>query len=83
MRCETCDRETFMKEIATFTEDVVNKARSHYETAINRSFTDLACTCPNCGAEKLKQTDATYECYEIDCKFRITKYIAGRQLAEN
>ena len=32
------DRKTFMGEIKTFTEDVVTKARSHYEEAVNRSF---------------------------------------------
>ena len=28
----------------------------------------------------LKQTDATYECHNQDCSFRISKYIAGRRL---
>ncbi|MEM7144052.1 MAG: DNA topoisomerase III [Verrucomicrobiota bacterium] len=76
------DRGTFMEEIETFTEDVVAKARKHYETAINRVFPDLKCACPQCGAEPLKQTDATYECYEPECDFRISKYVAGRQLSE-
>ncbi|MEO1843986.1 MAG: DNA topoisomerase [Akkermansiaceae bacterium] len=76
------DRGSFMKEIATFTEEVVNKARAHYDEAVNRTFPDLDCTCPECGASTLKQTDATYECYEPECKFRISKYIAGRQLNE-
>ncbi|NNC87939.1 MAG: DNA topoisomerase III [Akkermansiaceae bacterium] len=75
-------RASFMKEIASFTEDVVRKARAHYEEAINRTFPDLECKCPNCGADSLKQTDATYECREPECKFRISKYIAGRQLSE-
>lgn len=76
------DRETFMKEIVTFTEDVVRKARSHYDQAVNQTFPDLACACPECGANTLKKTDATYECREPDCKFRISKYIAGRELSE-
>lgn len=76
------DRESFMREIVTFTEDVVKKAKQHYENAVNRSFPDLPCACPECGAATLKQTDATYECYEPDCKFRISKYIAGRRLSE-
>ncbi len=76
------DRSTFMNEIVTFTEDVVRKARSHYDQAVDRSFPDLACECPACGARTLKQTDATYECYEPECKFRISKYIAGRHLSE-
>ncbi len=76
------DRPTFMKEIATFTEEVVKKARDHYEEAINRSFPDLECKCPNCGADRLKQTDATFECREPDCTFRVSKYTAGRQLTD-
>ena len=76
------DRPTFMREIVTFTEDVVKKARSHYQEMISRPFPDLVVTCPNCGAPDLKQTDATYECREPDCGFRISKYIAGRHLTE-
>ena len=76
-------RDEFMKEIAGFTEDVVTKAKSHYEEAVNRSFPDLECTCPRCGAPTLKTTDATYECYNLpgkECDFRISKYVAGRYL---
>jgi DNA topoisomerase-3 len=75
-------RDTFMDEIKRFTESVVQKARGHYEEVISRPFPDLKCPCPNCGAPELKQTDATYECREPDCGFRISKYIAGRLLTE-
>jgi len=77
------DRQTFMQEITTFTEEVVKKARAHYDEAVSRSFPPLKCTCPECGVTELKQTDATYECEELECKFRISKYIAGRQLSED
>ncbi len=76
------DRATFMSEIARFTEDAVGKARAHYDEIISRPFPDLKCTCPNCGATELKQTDATYECRTPDCGFRISKYIAGRAISE-
>ena len=76
-------RDTFMAEIKKFTESVVQKARGHYEQVISRPFPDLKCVCPNCGATELKQTDATYECREPDCGFRISKYIAGRLLTED
>jgi DNA topoisomerase-3 len=76
------DRATFMSEIARFTEDAVGKARAHYDEIISRPFPDLKCTCPNCGATELKQTDATYECRIPDCGFRISKYIAGRAINE-
>jgi DNA topoisomerase-3 len=75
-------RDTFMNEIKKFTESVVQKARSHYDEIISKPFDDLKCICPNCGATELKQTDATYECREPDCGFRVSKYIAGRLLKE-
>jgi len=75
-------RDDFMQEIATFTEDVVNKARDHMEMLVSRTFPDLECACPACGTARLKQTDATYECREEACDFRISKHIAGRSLSE-
>ena len=75
-------RDAFMQEINSFTADVVEKARAHMETLVNRVFPDLECPCPACGAPRLKQTDATYECREEECDFRISKHIAGRKLSE-
>lgn len=75
-------REAFMQEIASFTAEVVDKARAHMEMLVNRTFPDLECACPACDAARLKQTDATYECREQACHFRISKYIAGRKLSE-
>lgn len=76
------NRATFMNEIKAFTEKVVTQARGHYEEMISRPFPDLKCICPNCGAPELRQTDATYECREPECTFKISKYIAGRHLKE-
>jgi len=75
-------RDTFMREINDFTRGVVEKARSHMKAAVNRVFPDLECPCPACGAPRLKQTDATYECREMECDFRVSKHIAGRKLSE-
>jgi DNA topoisomerase-3 len=75
-------RDAFMREINQFTEEVVEKARSHMQTLVNRTFPDLEVPCPACGAPRLKQTDATYECREQDCDFRVSKHIAGRKLTE-
>ena len=36
-----------------------------------------------CGAQGLRQTDATYECREPECKFKAKKHIAGRLLTED
>lgn len=73
-------RAIFMSEIVDFTKDVVGRARKHMEEMVNRTYPDLDCICPNCGAEKLKTTDATYECTEPECTFRISRYIAGKEL---
>lgn len=75
-------RDAFMQEINGFTEEVVEKARAHMQAAVNRVFPDLECPCPACGAARLKQTDATYECREQECGFRVSKHIAGRKLSE-
>ncbi|MEO0510122.1 MAG: DNA topoisomerase III [Verrucomicrobiota bacterium] len=74
-------RENFMQEINGFTKEVVEKARTHMQTMVNRVFPDLECPCPACSTTRLKQTDATYECRDIDCNFRISKHIAGRKLS--
>ena len=76
------ERESFMGEIVTFTKDVVSKAKGHMEKLVNRSFPDLECPCPDCGTAPLKQTDATYECTNESCNFRLSKHIAGRRLSE-
>ena len=73
-------RPVFMKEIIDFTENLVGRAKKHMDIMVNRTFPDLKTICPNCGSEDLKTTDATYECRTPDCGFRISKYIAGKEL---
>ncbi len=76
-------REAFMKEIVSYTNDIVSKARKRADELKNQVFPDLKVACPMCGAETLKQTDATYECREPECKFKAKKHIAGRLLTED
>jgi DNA topoisomerase-3 len=73
-------RDEFMDEIKKYTHEIVGKAKDLAAELKNRTFPDLECPCPACGAPSLKQTDATYECREADCKFRAKKHIAGRLL---
>lgn len=73
-------RKDFMNEIADFTQDVVTKAKLHLDKMVNMVFPDLETECPSCGASRLKQTDKTFECRELECNFSISKYIAGREL---
>jgi DNA topoisomerase-3 len=76
-------REAFMKEIISYTNEIVAKARKLADDAKNQQFPDLKVPCPACGAEALRQTDATYECRNPDCKFKAKKHIAGRLLTED
>ncbi|MGE9268165.1 MAG: DNA topoisomerase III [Verrucomicrobiales bacterium] len=75
-------RDSFMREIIGFTEDIVARAKKHRDELVDRSFPDLKVACPMCGAQGLRQTDATYECREPDCKFKAKKHIASRTLTE-
>ncbi len=75
-------RAVFMREIIAYTTDIVTKAGKLAADAKSQPFPDLKAPCPICGAPTLKQTDGTYECRELDCKFQATKYIAGRLLTE-
>ena len=74
------DRDAFMNEIKKYTHEIVHKAKGLATELKNRNFPDLDCPCPKCGAPSLKQTDATYECREPDCKFSAKKHIASRTI---
>jgi len=76
-------REAFMKEIISYTHEIVSKARKLADDAKNQQFADLDVACPACGAEALRQTDATYECRNPECKFKAKKHIAGRLLTDS
>lgn len=75
-------RDEFMGGIIHFTEDIVNRAKTYTAELKNKVFPDLIATCPNCQADKLKTTDATYECYNPECGFRMNKHIASRLINE-
>lgn len=76
-------RPEFMQEIISFTEDIVQKAKQRAEYLKNKSFPDIKAPCPKCQVPTLKQTDATYECEEVECDFRMGKHIASRLLEEH
>jgi DNA topoisomerase III len=75
-------RSDFMKEIISYTNEICAKARRAADLAKSEVFPDLKVACPMCGAPSLKQTEATYECREPECKFKAKKHIAGRLLSE-
>lgn len=74
------DRDVFMKEIVSFTQNLVERAKVYAEELKNKVFPDINAPCPKCHATPLRQTDATYECQE--CDFKTKKYIASRLLEE-
>jgi DNA topoisomerase III len=76
-------RDAFMQEIISYTQEIVSKARKLADDAKNQQFPDLKVPCPACGTDKLRQTDATYECRNPECKFKAKKHIAGRLLTED
>ena len=76
-------RDDFMREIVSYTNEIVTKARKRADELKNQDFPDLDVACPMCGAQGLRQTDATYECREPECKFKAKKHIAGRLLTED
>ncbi len=76
-------RSDFMKEIIAYTSEICTKARQSADLAKSEVFPDLKVACPICGAPSLKQTEATYECREPECKFKAKKHIAGRLLTED
>ncbi len=75
-------RDVFMREIIAYTNDIVTKARQLAADAKSKPFPDLKAPCPVCGAPALRQTDATYECRQPDCKFQLKKHVAGRPLSD-
>lgn len=76
------DRASFMEEIISYTRDIVERAKGHASELKSKVFPEIKADCPKCGAHMLKQTDATYECTEPECDFKLTKYIANRLLTE-
>ena len=78
-------RETFMAEIATMTERMVNKAKGYDKDTIPGDYATLSAPCPNCGGV-IKENYRRYTCVgkpgkEGDgsgCGFSFGKTPAGR-----
>ncbi|MFQ3577578.1 MAG: DNA topoisomerase III [Verrucomicrobiia bacterium] len=72
------DRAMFMKEIQSFTREIVEKARGFEGGTVSGNYEDLQAPCPKCKAASLRETYKTFEC--ATCGYRIFKLIAGREL---
>ena len=71
------DRNTFMKDIRTYTTDIVEAVRNYMKTGKNP---DLELTCPGCGAKGLSSRVDSISCNS--CKFRIRRVHAGLTLSD-
>lgn len=69
-------RATFMREIATMTQDVVERIRKGAETGVvPGDYATLKAKCPNCGS-KVKENYRRFACTQ--CDFSISKHPGGR-----
>lgn len=72
------DRERFMDEIRTFTNDIVGKAKNFEGGSVEGQFVDLDARCPRCQETGFRETYRAYECR--GCQLLIWKNMAGREL---
>jgi DNA topoisomerase III len=71
-------RDTFMREIAAMTREIVRKAKEHEHDTIPGDFGTLTTPCPKCGAQ-VKETYKKFQCTSAACDFALWKIVAGRQ----
>ena len=70
-------RADFMRDIATFTRDIVKKARSHDSDTVPGDFGTLKTPCPKCRGE-IHENYKKFQCQK--CDFNLWKTVAGRML---
>lgn len=75
-------RDAFMRDIRSLTTDVVERTRAYNKAAKERVFPDFLATCPFCGAKTMKQNEDFISCHSPDCKLRVYKHVAARDLSE-
>ena len=71
-------RDSFMKEIRSYTTDIVDSVRDYMQNGKNP---DLELTCPACGAAGLSSRVDAISCHK--CKFRIRRVHAGLSLSDD
>ncbi len=75
------DRASFMREIKSLTQNVVETAKNYAQHAVEREWPDFRVACPVCGAPSLGQDDGRYKCRQPDCRFSLPKVVASRPLS--
>ncbi|WP_050028664.1 DNA topoisomerase III [Verrucomicrobium sp. BvORR034] len=77
------DRNSFMRDIRTLAADIVDKSKAYAKAAKERVLPDFVATCPFCGAKTFKNTEEFVACRTEDCKLRVFKNVAGRNLNDD
>ena len=77
------DRSTFMRDIRSLTSDVVEKTRAYQKIAKERVYPDFEAKCGLCGHSGFKQSEDVLTCKNAECKVKVYKVIAGKELPED
>lgn len=75
------DRPSFMHDIRILAADIVDKSKAYVKAAKERVLPELHAKCPFCGNGTFKQTDSFYACTNPECKLRVYKVVAGREMS--
>jgi DNA topoisomerase-3 len=71
------DRESFMDEIRSMTEEIVNRAKRYENDTIPGDYAELTTPCPKCGG-LIKENYRRFSCSKADCDFDFGKAMGGR-----
>ncbi len=77
------DRPSFMRDIRNLAADIVAKSKAYVQGLKDAVLPDFQAKCPFCGASSFKQTEVFYNCKTPDCKLRVYKIIAGRNMSDD
>ena len=77
------DRDTFMRDIRKLACNVVEKTREFAQAVKERVYPDFDATCGVCGGHGFKQTEDMYICKNPDCKVKVYKVIASKELSDD
>ena len=71
------DRESFMDEIRSMTEEIVNRAKRYENDTIPGDYAELTTPCPKCGG-LIKENYRRFSCSKANCDFDFGKAMGGR-----
>jgi len=71
------DRDSFMNEIRSMTEEIVNRAKRYENDTIPGDYAELTTPCPKCGG-LIKENYRRFSCSKANCDFDFGKAMGGR-----